>query len=398
MSAIVFIGAGNSGHAMAADCKLGGAEVRMYEFPEYADGIRELIEHRAIKLWGPERNAKDFKRNGTAVLDMVTTDIAQAMKGAKHVVFTCRANAYEKAAQLAVPYLEDGQVISFMPDNFGSFILRRVMRELGCTKKILVGGWTSMPFGSRITHKAADFNQVYIMYRAVQLRYDTLPSCDAEAYIEAMADYPCLDTIDPLRGDTMLDVNFSNVNPLLHVPATLYNAGAIENWGIIEDVGSREVFFDIYRHGFSPSISNIQWAQYQEECAIAKALGVGIQPYDKDIFYTRSNILGVEFMGDGYALPMDHSIPAEDWMIYMPGERFDLNTRYITEDLPIGCRMYHDLGVIAGVQTPVVDAMLVAASVMKGVDYFTQGFSPEYIGIGGLSPSALLDYLKYGTI
>ena len=32
MAIISIIGAGNGAHALAADCKLGGAEVRMYDF------------------------------------------------------------------------------------------------------------------------------------------------------------------------------------------------------------------------------------------------------------------------------------------------------------------------------------------------------------------------------
>lgn len=397
MSIIAFIGSGNSGQAMAADCKLAGATVRMFEFEKYKNSVKELMKHKKIELWGPERNSKNYKRNGTASIDLISTDLEEVIKGAKHVVFTTRANLYEDAFKAAIPYLEDGQIISLLPDNYGSLIFRRVMRQMNCTKKIIIGGWTSMPFGARITYKGEDKNKVYVMYRAVQLRFDTLPSCDANQYIEAMKDYPPLDTVRPIHGDTMLDIGFSNVNPILHVPATVYNAGVIENWGVIADVGSKDVFFDIYRHGFSPSVSNIQWQQYQEECAVAKALGVGIEQYDKKIFCSRTSILGPEFMGDGYMIPIDESIPGDQWMIYLKGEKFDLNSRYITEDLPIGCKLYHELGKRAGVATPMIDAMIQSASVLTGTNYFTEGFSLELIGISDLNNNELLDYLRNGV-
>jgi opine dehydrogenase len=396
MSNIAFIGSGNSGQAMAADCKLGGATVRMFEFEKYQDSIKELINHKTIEIWGPERNAKSFKRNGTAKIDLVSTNIEEVIKGAKHIVFTTRANAYEEAFREAIPFFEDGQVISFLPDNYGSLILRKKMREMGCTKKVVIGGWTSMPFGARITEKGVDKNRVYIMYRAVQLRFDTLPSCDAELYLEQMKDYPPVETIAPIHGDTMLDIGFSNVNPILHVPATIYNAGVIENWGVIDQVGDKDVFFDIYRHGFSPSVSKIQWKQYQEECAIARALGVGIEKYNQEVFFARTSILGPEFMGDGYMIPITESIPNDQWMYYIKGEKFDLNTRYITEDLPIGCKLYHELGMLAGVETPMIDAMIQSASVLTGTNYFEVGFDLDLIGISKLNHEQLLDYLRHG--
>lgn len=217
MSKVAVIGAGNSGQAIAADAKLGGHEVSLFEFEEFASSIKQL---KQIEIWGGERNAKNFKRNGIAAIDLITSDMEKAMKGAKFVSIATRATYYETACKAVVPYLEDGQIISFMPDNYGSLILRRVMREMGCTKKVLIGGWSSLPYGARVT-EVGETNKVYLMYRAVSLRFDTLPSCDRQAYLDAIKDFAPLVTVTPDPGNTMLDVGFSNVNPILHVPATL---------------------------------------------------------------------------------------------------------------------------------------------------------------------------------
>lgn len=393
MKKIAVLGAGNAGQAIAADCKLAGKNVSLFEFEEYKHFIEHIMVTKKIKLFGPERNLKEFKRNGTATIDMVTTNMEEAVKGAGIVAISVRAHAYERLFKELIPCLEDGQVITLFPDNFGSLILRRMMREQGCDKKVIIGGWSSLPYGARLT-KLADVDDVYVLYRAITLRGDTLPSKDNKAFIEAMEDFPIMDTIDPVLGDTVIDIDFSNVNPILHVPASVMNVGAIDNWGII--FGDKDEFFDIYKHGFSYNLAKIQYTLYQEEAAIAQKVGVGIQPYEKKDFFSRTSILGQEFMGPDYAVPFEEIIPADQWMMYLPGERFTVESRYITEDIPVGCNTYYQLAKKYGVRVPVIESMINLASVISGVDYYEEGFSLEYLGISHLGPEELLNYLREG--
>lgn len=397
MTKIAILGGGNAGHALATDCKLGGKEVRMFEFCEYTKNINDILETREIELHGPERNAKGFKRNGIAKLDIITTNIAKAVAGADHVVISVRAGSYERLFRDLIPHLEEGQVITIFPDNYGSLILRRIMREEKCTTKVIIGGWSSLPYGARLTEVGSK-NKVYVMYRAVNLRYDTLPSSDSELYEEAVKDLPPLDTVDYDKGDTMLDIGFSNVNPILHVPATVMNIGTIDNWGIIEDVGDSDICYDIYTYGFSPNVGKIQWEIYQEEASIAEKLGVGIQPYDKDVFFTRTSILGPEFMGEGWSIPIDESIPKGTWMKYLPGERFTAQSRYITEDIPVGCNIYYQLGRKVGVSSPAIYSMITLASTISGTNYFESGFNLAFLGIDKLNINELNNYLRNGAI
>lgn len=393
MTKIAVLGSGNAGQAVAADSKLAGKEVRMFEFSEYKRNIEGIMKTKEIELYGPERNAKGFKRNGKAYIDMITTDIAEAVTGADLLVVCVRASSYERLFRELIPHLADGQVITIFPDNYGSLILRKLMREAKCDKKVIIGGWSSLPYGARLTDIGKK-NRVYIMYRAVSLRFDTLPSCDSDQYAKAVKELPPLDTVAFDHGDTMLDIGFSNVNPILHVPSTIMNVGTIDNWGIIEDVGTKEVFYDIYRHGFSPNVAKIQWEVYQEEVATAKKLGVGIQPYNKDVFFTRTSILGPEFMGEGYSIPFEKSIPVDEWMKYLPGERFTVESRYITEDIPVGCNVYYQLAKKVGVDCPAIYCMISLASIISGVNYFETGFSLSYLGIDKLDIKDLNSYLR----
>ncbi len=393
MERIAVLGGGNAGQAIAADCKLAGKEVRLFEFDEYSHLIESILDSKKIRLFGPERNLKGFKRNGTATVDVVTTRMEEAVQGAGIVAVSVRAHAYERLFNALIPCLEDGQVVTLFPDNFGSLILRRMMWEQGCDKKVVIGGWSSLPYGARLT-RLGEVDDVYVLYRAVTLRGDALPSRDRHAFFAAMKELPIMDTVDPVPGDTVIDIGFSNVNPILHVPATVMNVGAIDNWGVV--FGSKEEFFDIYKHGFSYNLAKIQYALYREEAAVAERMGVGIQPYAKKDFFSRTSILGQEFMGPDYAVPFEEVIPAEEWMIYLPGERFTLESRYITEDIPVGCNIYHQLASEYGVKVPVIESMIRLASVISEVDYFEEGFSLDHLGIAHLGPEELLGYLREG--
>jgi opine dehydrogenase len=395
MRRIAVIGAGNAGQCIAADCSLAGKEVRLFEFPEFGKFIESIWHTRRIEIVGPQRNGKGFKREGIATIDLVTTDLQEAVKGAGIICISIRANMYESLFRSLIPFLEDGQVITLYPDNFGSLIFRRIMREMGSTKRVVIGGWSSLPYGARIL-KLSEVNEVYILYRAITLRGDTLPSKDQKKFFEIMKQLPIMDTVDMSAGDTVIDIGFSNVNPILHVPATLLNMGAIDNWGTI--FGDSNVFYDIYRHGFSPNVAKVQIALYKEEFAIAEKMGVGIQPYETVDFLSRTSILGQEFMGKGFAIPFEKKIPPEEWMKYLPGERFTVESRYITEDIPVGCRVFYELARKFSIAVPIIESMINLGSVVSEKDYFAEGFSLKDLGIDQMDRDQLLRYLREGDL
>lgn len=108
------------------------------------------VERTGILLDGIQRNLYGFERSGRAFLDMVTTDMAKAVKGAKIILIGIPALAHEDYLRSLVPLLEDGMFIHTFKDNYASLLLRKFMREAGCTKDVVIGGWSSAPFGTRV--------------------------------------------------------------------------------------------------------------------------------------------------------------------------------------------------------------------------------------------------------
>ena len=221
---IAVLGGGAVGKTCAADMKLAGREVRLYSRTPKAVAN---LDKTGILLDGVQRNLYGFERSGRAFLDLASTDMAEVVKGAGLIVIGITANAQEHYLRTLVPLLEDGQVVHIFTDNYATLLLRRFMREAGCTKKVIVGGWSSAPYGTRL-EKIGGFTMPHVgaKYRAITLRGATQPMTDIDDFLESAKYLPCMDAVThgdgPVAGDTVLDIGFSNVNPVIHVPASCW--------------------------------------------------------------------------------------------------------------------------------------------------------------------------------
>ncbi len=390
---IAILGGGATGRTQAADCTLGGRSVRLYELPEFKESLGTILENRCIKLGGPQDNLYGFRRDGVAEIDIVTTDMQTAVQEAGLVVISIPAVAFKTIFERLIPHLEDGQVIHFMTGNFGSLMLRRMMREAGCKKNVIMGEWSSMPYGTRIERQGGiQMPSLKVIYRAITLRGAALPDKDQDKFFESVKYLPSMSAVrHPVHGDTVVDIGFSNVNPILHVPGTLLGVSTMENYGVV--FGDNKHDFSIYSHAYCPSISEVQYEVYQEECKIAEAMGVGIQPFEKEEFFSRSNILGAEFMGPGCKIPFEEQCE----FAYGTGP-FSIHNRYITEDVPVGCFIFYQLGKKFGIATPVIESMIRIASVMTKTDFFNSGVTLADLGIDQLSKDELTAYLHEGIL
>lgn len=393
---VAILGGGAVGKAVGADCILGGNKVRICDLEPFASTTLANLDKTGITLKGNEKNKYGFKRTGKAHFDLITTDVAECVKGAKLIIVAVPSLAHDTFFEKLIPVLEDGMIIHIIPDNYGSLKLRKKMRELGSDKKVIIGGWSSAPYGARVvTEGGVMTSEVFLVYRAITLRGASLPSIDQEDFLESSKYLGCFDSITQgdgtSSGNTVLDIGFSNVNPVLHCPGTLLGVGVMENWGKIFG-GNDKYTYSIYSHAYCPSIAEVQYAFYLEELELAKAIGVGVQEYPKKNFLSRTSILGPEYMGDDCIVPFDEQYETA----YGTGP-FTIQNRYITEDIPVGCHLYHELGKKYGVETKVIDSMITLASVMTGQDFYNNGMTLDDLGIGHLDKEQLLQYLNEGV-
>lgn len=75
---------------------------------------------------------------------------------------------------------------------------------------------------------------------------------------------------------------------------------------------------------------------------------------------------------------------------------FDVKTRYITEDVPVGMVLIASLGQWLEVPTPAIHATIQFCGLMNEIDYWKEGRTLERLGLAKLNLNQLKRYLREG--
>ncbi len=116
------LGTGNSGQAYAADITLKGFSVNLAEVPEFEDNILAIEKKGGIDISGDASN-------GFAKLNMITTDLKEAIRGVDVIIIGGSAYAHEPFSKALANHFEDGQFILFT-SNFGALRFKKWMHEI----------------------------------------------------------------------------------------------------------------------------------------------------------------------------------------------------------------------------------------------------------------------------
>src|SRR5262245_27113276 len=104
---IAVLGGGNGSFAAAGDMALAGHDVRLWRRDSAA-----VAAHRDA---GGAITVKDFRGKHAAKLAQVTTDMAEAVRGAELILCPAPATAQPDIAHALAPHLTDGQVVYLPP-------------------------------------------------------------------------------------------------------------------------------------------------------------------------------------------------------------------------------------------------------------------------------------------
>jgi opine dehydrogenase len=381
---VAILGGGVCAQTFAADLTLEGYRVRLYELPEFApESLGEVLDTREIELGGKQLNFRWFRREGVAKVDVVTTEISKALKGAGLVIVAIPAKGHKPFFEKMIPYLEDGQMVSVFPDNFGSLMLRNMMRKWGCDAEVIIGGWTSMPYGTRIVRPG----KVDCILRIRELQCDALPSKDGEVFFETLRGIPAFDGILELkRADTVIGVGLSNPNPVVHVPGSLLNVGAMEVSEMEGTLGIPKGKYSMYKYGMSPAVSRVQLAFYREERRLADAMGIKMIEYREDQFFWKGSVMGIEYW-----------VPYADTILPPIVGPDSVEHRYFTEDIPVGTVIRYHLAKKFGVEVPIIESMIRMGSVACNHDFLEEGISLSELGIDELDREGIMRYVREGV-
>ena len=350
------LGTGNSGQAFAADISLKGYSVNLAEVPEFEDNLRTIEKKGGIEISGEAAN-------GFARLNMLTTDLKEAIKGVDIIIVGGSAYAHEPFSKALAHDFEDGQFILFT-SNFGALRFRNWMQEAGVTTRVTPVESMSLLYATR----AIEPGVVACIGLKSNLPVAALPA-------DRTAEF--LDLINPVfpefvAADNVWTTSVNNVNPIVHPPMVLFNAGRIEATG-----GKG---WNLYADGATECVTQVMMAMDAERMALLGLVsndGVAFKDSFEN-FYAKYS-LGKQTLSECLMQSPIHGNPA------FPAPSC-IDTRYINEDLPFGLAPWSSIGRQWGVPTPNVDAVIRLVSTMLGKDYFVDGLTAEKLGLQGVTP------------
>jgi opine dehydrogenase len=359
---IAVLSGGNGSFAAAGDFALQGHDVRLWR-----RDASLVAEHRAS---GSRIVVKDAAGRHDVQLSRVTTEIAEAARGAELIVCPAPAFAQPDIAALLAPHLEEGQTVFLPPATFGSMIFANAAHRAGNRARVTFAETGTLPWLAR---KHGPF-EVAVTVRAKRLPVGVFPEKAAAQALDAIGRaFPGV--IEPC-GDALSGA-LMNAGPIIHPPLIVMNAGPLahfERW-------------DIHKEGTQASIRRVTDALDAERIAVREALGYGPPHFPLAHHYASEGEAWMYGRGSH-----DRLTDSGDWR-----ERIVLTEhRYMREDLALGLSFLVSVAKLAGVATPLANAFLAIGSVTCNEDFVRSGRTLENLGLGGLDRAELQSLLREG--
>jgi opine dehydrogenase len=362
---IAILGAGNGGCAAAADLTLRGFQVRLFSRSEST--IAALAKRGEIEL------VENGERNFAAPYFM-SPHLPPVVQGTDLLVVATPAVGHEYLAQSLAKYLVDGQRILLNPGHTGgSLHFAYLLRELGCKADLQLCETVTLTYICRMPEPG----KVEVYRRTTNLRCAAFPAKHTSSLVKE------IQTIFPnvIPAAHVLETGFSNINAIMHP------AGMLGNTGWIEKSGGDFLW---YAEGITPAIGRWIDAVDAERLAIVRALGLEPLRF-VDIFY-KAGLTSEAGRDSGSAYHAIHE-SAPNATIKSPPS---LDHRYIREDIGYGLVPMAEIGKLVGVETPIMDALIILASTALGVDFRAEGLTRAKMGLAGMTPESLPAILENG--
>ena len=371
---VAVLGGGNGGHSVAANLSLAGFKVNFFELPQFAEPFERVLRTREIRIEG-------VSIDGVAKLNLVTTDIRQAIKDAEVIFVITPAFGHQVMAEACAPYVQDGQIIVLMPGSGGSLEFAKIFKEKKIEAEIAFAESCTLPYGARLKGPG----HVSVFINALILPTGVFPSKKTKEVIAKLKQfYPVI-----MPAKDVLEAAINNPNPIVHPVATLLSATRIEH--------SRGEFY-LYAEGMTPCVARTFESLNEERLSICKALGYKLYHWNNLDFKDynlgeteeecRYRILNTSmdaaFGKDGIYAGMKMKGPEH------------LKDRYVTEDVPYGMVLVSTLGDLLDIPTLTHDAVIQLTSVINRTNYWKTGRGMKKLGLSGLNKQRLKKFLLDG--
>ncbi|HSK95927.1 MAG TPA: NAD/NADP octopine/nopaline dehydrogenase family protein [Euzebyales bacterium] len=356
---VAILGGGHGAQTLAADLALAGHHVRLFELPEFAPALATVFASGRVEAHG------DLLR-GTAQLDLVTDDLDAAISDAQVVLVAVPAFGHATYAHLLGPRVKGGQLVALLPGTLGTLEMARVWRDCGTDPDVVLAETETLPYATR----ALEPGSVHV-YGRTTVQVGVFPATRTAWAVDLLAD---LLPVTPAHN--VLEAGFNSLNPVLHPPGTILNAGRIER--------SRGDFY-IYEEGMTPSVVRVIETLDAERRALAGAFGLEVPTVAQALHQAG-------YGPDGSTWAALNGSPS---LTPIKGPA-SLDTRYLSEDIPFGLVPWSQIGAQVGVTTPVMDALVTLGRQLLRQPLDGRARTVDALGLAGLDAAGIVAYVTAG--
>ncbi|KAI3595324.1 hypothetical protein D8I24_7945 [Cupriavidus necator H850] len=359
---VAIVGAGNAGFAHAAKLSSAGHRVSLLKtsFSMHDDSFDAAVAQGGIHVLdssiGGERYfapVRVMSREPSKVLEP-DTDV---------VLVTVQSRFHADVADLIAPYLRAGQLVIVAPGYMGSAIFKVRCK----VDDVIFAEGESLPFDARQMEPGS----VNVLWKNARNALGFFPASAADkGLVIAKA---LLDTYSHQRAN-IVESALHNPNLILHTLGTLMSASRIEY--------SKGDFW-MYREAFTPSVLRLADSLDDEKNAVIAAYGGQPSHCLEEFKFRNESDLTIDRQAvlEKYAREGGPKGPG------------NLQTRYLTEDVPIGVGVLISLAEAAEIATPISRSVFHLASAMLGDRFEERARTLDKLGLGGKSLSEIRSVL-----
>lgn len=346
---IAIVGAGNAGCAVAADLTLKGHEVTLIKTSHamHDDNFTFLLENNG------QMTLNEFGEIKTAYISKLTRDISE-IKGNEVIIIYIQTNFHEQLIESMSEYIEDGQIVLINP----GYLSTAYMLKHCAGKDIIIAEAESSFIDGRIM-KPGYFK---VGFRNVRNPIGIFPSGRKE---EAGLKLNLLDERF-VYLDSVVEAALHNPNLIVHTVGSVLSIPRIEYSG-----GDFCMYHEAYTRA-NPCTWMILDKLDNEKMNVLEKMGFSRIPYVEACKYRNS----LEESKDAKEVFLDYA--EMDTRAKGPTQ---VDSRYISEDVPQGLVMLEALGKALGIETPICTALIEIASAALGRSMRAEGRTPEKLGI-----------------
>lgn len=337
---VTVIGAGATGHAVAAVMAMRGLKVTLYDNESFSEQLNAVRELGGIQLRG--------KARGTGTPAVVTSDLKTAVSGAQVIFVDVLADRHEEIAAGIAPYLKDGQHILIIPGNLGSFIFSRTFEKMNVKAKVSITEKEGNFCPCRLTGPAEVTVGLPISLKG---SVSSLPASDTEKVMEELKG-----VVEYTASKNVFEGAVNAGNVINHVASTVLSAAEIDHKG---------TQFSLFKYAFTPSVVKCIRKIAAERKAVIDASGLPNHGDPTGTIYKIHHL--------------DEHPEFQSFYDFMDGP-YALNHRYLNEDCGCCGAFVLSLAKRLGMDMPVLRAFLAVAGAINDRDYINGGRTLENLG------------------